>query len=45
MSKPVLRVQDLALTFTSQSGSLLQRQERQRLGGSALDFPNFFKLF
>jgi oligopeptide transport system ATP-binding protein len=29
MSKPVLRVQDLAVTFTSFAGSLLQRQERQ----------------
>jgi oligopeptide transport system ATP-binding protein len=28
MSKPVLRVQDLAVTFTSFTGSLLQRQER-----------------
>jgi len=29
MSKPVLRVQDLAVTFTSMSGGLLHRQERQ----------------
>ena len=29
MSKPVLRVQDLAVTFRSYAGSLLQRQERR----------------
>jgi len=28
MSKPVLRVQDLAVTFTSSTGGLLQRRER-----------------
>ncbi len=28
MSKPVLRVQDLAVSFTSQTGSVLKRQER-----------------
>jgi oligopeptide transport system ATP-binding protein len=29
VSKPVLRVQDLAVTFTSTTGGLLQRRERQ----------------
>jgi hypothetical protein len=29
MSKPVLRVQDLAVTFTSFTGGLFHRKERQ----------------
>ncbi len=41
MSKPVLRVQDLALSFTSQSGSLLQRQERQVRAVDGISFELF----
>ncbi|MEE4218533.1 MAG: oligopeptide/dipeptide ABC transporter ATP-binding protein [Xanthomonadales bacterium] len=41
MSKPVLRVQDLAVTFTSYVGGLLQRQERQVQAVDGISFELF----
>jgi oligopeptide transport system ATP-binding protein len=38
MSKPVLRVQDLAVTFTSVTGGLLQRRERQLRAVDGISF-------
>ena len=38
MTKPVLRVQDLAVTFTSFTGGLLQRQERQLRAVDGISF-------
>jgi oligopeptide transport system ATP-binding protein len=38
MSKPVLRVQDLAVTFSSQTGSLFRRQERQLRAVDGISF-------
>lgn len=38
MSKPVLRVQDLAVTFTSFTGGLLQRRERQLRAVDGISF-------
>jgi oligopeptide transport system ATP-binding protein len=38
MSKPVLRVQDLAVTFTSFTGGLLQRHERQLRAVDGISF-------
>lgn len=41
MSKPVLRVQDLAVTFTSYIGGILQRQERQVRAVDGISFELF----
>ena len=41
MTKPVLRVQDLAVTFTSFSGGLLHRQERQIRAVDGISFELF----
>ena len=38
MTKPVLRVQDLAVTFTSFTGGLLQRRERQLRAVDGISF-------
>jgi oligopeptide transport system ATP-binding protein len=38
MSKPVLRVQDLAVTFTSATGGLLHRRERQLRAVDGISF-------
>jgi oligopeptide transport system ATP-binding protein len=38
MSKPALRVQDLAVTFTSFTGGLLQRKERQLRAVDGINF-------
>jgi oligopeptide transport system ATP-binding protein len=38
MTKPVLRVQDLAVTFTSYTGGLLQRRERQLRAVDGISF-------
>ena len=38
MTKPVLRVQDLAVTFTSVTGGLLQRHERQLRAVDGISF-------
>jgi len=41
MNKPVLRVQDLAVTFTSFTGGILQRQERQIRAVDGISFELF----
>jgi oligopeptide transport system ATP-binding protein len=41
MSKPVLRVQDLAVSFTSHTGSLLHRQEREIRAVDGISFELF----
>ncbi len=41
MSKPVLRVQDLAVTFTSVTGGVFQRQERQVRAVDGISFELF----
>ena len=41
MSKPVLRVQDLAVTFTSYTGGLLQRQQREIRAVDGISFELF----
>ncbi len=38
MSKPVLRVQDLAVTFTSETGGFLRRRERQLRAVDGISF-------
>ena len=41
MTKPVLRVQDLAVTFRSQAGGLFQRQEREIRAVDGISFELF----
>ncbi|MBT8041376.1 MAG: ATP-binding cassette domain-containing protein [Xanthomonadales bacterium] len=41
MSKPVLRVQDLSVTFTSLAGSVFNRQERQIRAVDGINFELF----
>lgn len=41
MSKPVLRVQDLAVTFTSQAGNVFNRQEREIRAVDGISFELF----
>jgi len=41
MNKPVLRVQDLAVTFRSYTGGILQRQERQIRAVDGISFELF----
>ena len=38
MTKPVMRVQDLAVTFTSFTGGLLQRKQRQLRAVDGISF-------
>jgi oligopeptide transport system ATP-binding protein len=38
MSKPVLRVQDLAVTFTSETGGFLRRRERRLRAVDGISF-------
>ena len=41
MTKPVLRVQDLAVTFRSLAGGLFQRQEREIRAVDGISFELF----